>query len=143
MISGPHTPLHSTILDLFPSGEREPAWVALVRSGRIHISFDGKTHLQVFLRGDDPKQASADNYSVIRHCLGLVFDMVTEPLHVDVFAYRNDYKASELRLNREPHSFSQESFEPDEGKISRERYVKHRFFSGAGDGRLVGVVGFC
>ena len=30
-----------------------------------------------------------------------------------------------------------------EERFSRERYVKHRFYSGAGAGRLPGVVEFC
>jgi hypothetical protein len=101
MMAGPDELAHSTVMDLFPGGEREPAWVALVRGGRLHISTDCKTHARVFLLGDDPQEAYLKHYSVVRHCLGVLAQMAEEELKVDVFAYQHEYETSELRLNRE------------------------------------------
>ncbi len=105
------TPCHS-ILDFFPSGERQPAWVAIFRGGRIHIVTDDKNHAKVFLLGVDPKQAYFQNYSVVRHCLGMLSRLANGSVNVDVFAYHNDYTNSELRLNTKPYSFRSNAFGP-------------------------------
>ncbi|MEI6632565.1 MAG: hypothetical protein WCP22_01970 [Chlamydiota bacterium] len=105
------TPCHS-VLDFFTPGERQPAWVAILRGGRIHIVTDDKNHAKVFLLGDDPKQAYSRNYSVVRHCLSMLSRLANGDLNVDVFAYHNDYARSELRLNTRPYSFRANAFEP-------------------------------
>ena len=44
------TPCHN-VLDFFAPGERQPAWVAIFRGGRIHIVTDDKNHAKIFLLG--------------------------------------------------------------------------------------------
>jgi hypothetical protein len=105
------TPCHS-VLDFFALGERQPAWVAIFRGGRIHIVTDDNNHTKVFLLGDDPKQAYSQNYSVVRHCLSMLSQLAKGDINVDVFAYHNDYANSELRLNTKPYSFRTNAFAP-------------------------------
>ena len=111
-IKGPdRTPCHS-VLDFFSQTGRQPAWVAILRGGRIHIVTDDNNHAKVFLLGDDPQQAYSQNYSVVRHCLSMLSDVAKGEITVDVFAYHNDYGDAELRLNSKPYSFRANAFEP-------------------------------
>ena len=105
------TPCHN-VLDFFTPGERQPAWVAILRGGRVHIVTDDKNHAKVFLLGNDPKQAYSQHYSVIRHCLSMLCGLGNGDLNVDVFAYHNEYASSELKLNTKPYSFRARAFEP-------------------------------
>jgi len=116
------TPCHS-VLDFFAPGEPQPAWVAILRGGRIHIVTDDKNHAKVFLLGDDPKQAYSQNYSVIRHCLSMLCGLGNRDLNVDVFAYHNDYASSELRLNTRSYSFRANAFEPRKAIIDLDALV--------------------
>ena len=112
IVQGPdQIPCHN-VLDFFTSGERQPAWVAILRGGRIHIVTDDKNHAKVFLLGDDPKQAYSQHYSVIRHCLSMLCGIGNGDLNVDVFAYHNEYASSELKLNTKPYSFRANTFDP-------------------------------
>ncbi len=110
-------PSHS-VLDFFALGERQPAWVAILRGGRIHIVTDDKNHTKVFLLGDDPQQSYSQNYSVVRHCLSMLSRLAKGDLNVDVFAYHNDYANSELRLNTTPYSFRAHAFEPRKASLN-------------------------
>src|SRR5208337_382504 len=87
MIIGPGGSPHSPVTDMFPEGQREPAWVALIRSGRIFITTNGNSEVRVFLRGDDPQKAYDDNYSVLRHCFADLSDIAGNPIVVEVFTY--------------------------------------------------------
>lgn len=110
--NGPDKMPHHSVVDFFPVGSRQPAWVAILRGGRIHICTDDKDHVKVFLLGDDPRQAYGENYSVIRHCLAMLQRHATGgALQVDVFAYHNEYPTSELKLNPEPYPFREASFD--------------------------------
>ncbi len=127
IVQGPdQIPCHN-VLDFFPSGERQPAWVAILRGGRIHIVTDDKNHAKVFLLGDDPKQAYSQNYSVIRHCLSMLCGIGNGNLNVDVFAYHNEYASSELRLNTKPYSFRANAF--DSRKVSLDLDALVAFFA--------------
>jgi phage FluMu protein Com len=110
MISGSDRLPHNSVIDAYPVGSAQPAWVAILRGGRIQLTADNQNHTRVFLLGDDPEKSYQDNYSVIRHCLNALTPSDGSPLNVDVFAYRNDYASSELRLNLNPYSISAASF---------------------------------
>ena len=109
---GPLDPPGHNIADYFPPETSQPAWVAILRGGRIHIATDEQGRAWVFLPGEDPEQAYQKHYSVIRHSLKMLSDSQSGVLNVDVYAYRNDYAASELRLNRKPWSFRAGVFPP-------------------------------
>jgi phage FluMu protein Com len=112
MLSGSDKIPHSSVIEAYQVGSAQPAWVAILRGGRIHVTADNKNHARVFLLGDDPEKSYQDNYSVIRHCLNALTPSDGSPLNVDVYAYSNDYASSELRLNLNPYSISASSFPP-------------------------------
>jgi len=107
---GPDQRAFHSVMDFFEPGLSQPAWAAIFQGGRIHIVTDDGNHAKVFLRGDDPQIAYDRNYSVIRHCLGLLCRRALVDLSVDVYAYQNDYARSELRLNARPYSFQAHDF---------------------------------
>ncbi|MHC1725456.1 MAG: hypothetical protein AB9866_05490 [Syntrophobacteraceae bacterium] len=112
MIAGSDGIPHSSVIDAYPIGSAQPAWVAIFRGGRIYVTADNKNHARVFLLGDDPEKSYKANYTVFRHCLNALTPSDGSALNVDVFAYRNDYSSSELRLNLNPYSVSAPSFPP-------------------------------
>ncbi len=112
MISGSDQRPHYSVIEEYPVGSAQPAWAAILRGGRIHITTDGKDHVRVFLLGDDSEKAYLDNYSVIRHCLNSLTPTDGSNLKVDVFAYKNDYPKSELRLNLSPYTATATAFPP-------------------------------
>jgi len=114
MTSEPEKVPHNNIIDAYPLGSAQPAWASILRGGRIHITTDYKNHVNAFILGNDPKKAYHDNYSLIRHCLNALLSPKDSPLTVKVFAYKNDYAKSELRLNIGPYVVSASSF-PSKG----------------------------
>jgi len=110
MLNGPDDLPHTDVVDHFPPGSAQPAWVAIFRGGRIHLVADGRDHVRVFLLGDTPEAAYEHYYSVIHHCLNGLIPSDGHPLTVEVFAYTNDYAASELRLNTRGYEVSGTSF---------------------------------
>lgn len=117
MLSGPDEFPHRSIVDYFPKDQPRPAWAAIVEEGRIALTTDRRGHARIFLRGRDPEQAYRENYSVIRHCLASLAEEA-KPLRVEVFAYENDYFATELLLNPVPYRFEASAFPPPAGKVS-------------------------
>jgi hypothetical protein len=110
MIIGPDDLPQYSVVDCFPEGSRQPAWVAILRGGRIFISTDYQKMARVFLLGDDPEKAYKNNYGVIRHCLsGLLSDDGSE-LKVMVYSYRNKYAESKIELNLVPYIVETSSF---------------------------------
>ena len=148
MITGPDDIPCSTVIDLFPNSKGEPAWVAILRGGRIHMVWNGKTRVKIFLLGDNAKQAYSEQYSVIRHCLGILSRLTNKELQIDIFAYLNDYTASQLRLNSEPYSISASSFDSiTEKTLDLEEFVdffaKGSVLTGGRlrrDGELIGLL---
>jgi len=69
MLQGPDELPHTSVVEDFPSGSQQPAWVAIFRGGRIHAVADGRDHVRLFLPGQTPEAAYEEHYSVIRHCL--------------------------------------------------------------------------
>ena len=114
MLSGPDEFPHRSIVDYFPKDQPRPAWAAILAQGRIALTTDRRGHVRIFLRGRDPGRAYRDNYSVIRHCLASLAEE-TKPLRVEVFAYENDYFATELLLDPVPYRFEASAFPPPAG----------------------------
>jgi hypothetical protein len=117
MINGPDKTPHHNVVDYFPAGAPQPAWVGILRGGRIYISTDDEHHAKVFLLGDDPERCYKENYSVIRHCLAMLLRHAQGELEVDTFAYHNDYQTSELRINTIPYSLRATSFDSDKTNL--------------------------
>ena len=116
MLAGPDALPHRPIVDYFPQDQPRPAWAAILAQGRIALTTDRRGHARIFLRGRNPEQAYRENYSVIRHCLASLAEEA-KPLRVDVFAYENDYFATELLLNPVPYRFEASAFPPPAGKV--------------------------
>ncbi len=99
MLKGPDPLPYTTVTDYYESGTVQPAWAAIFRGGRIHAVADGRDHVRLFLRGEEPEAAYAEHYSVVRRCLNALVPSDGQPLQVEVYAYQHDYATSELRLN--------------------------------------------
>ena len=130
-----HAPF-SSIMDLFPVGTSEPAWVALFRSGRIHCTTDGRSHVRLYLIGTNPHDAYHNNYSTIRHCL-IVLQRLSasrfgiQEITIDVFAYRNEYQSRELILNCIPYTVTQSAFRTDKEVLLNLKALTKFFATGA------------
>jgi hypothetical protein len=111
MLSGADPNPQSSLAERYPAGAAQPAWAAILRSGKYFVSTDGQGRARVFVPGDEPRTAYRHAYSVIRHPLAAAI-VPGVPLQVDVFAYRNDYAAAELRLDPAPYRFRAQSFPP-------------------------------
>jgi len=101
------------ILERWPSGAPQPAWVALFREGKYRAVADGEGRVRLFLPGDDAAGAWRKHYPVVRHCLAALAEAAGVPLTVEVFAYRNDYRKQEFRLHLRPVTVGGASFPPD------------------------------
>jgi len=111
MISGADPIPQTSLAERYPAGVAQPAWAAILREGKYFVSTDGQGHARVFVPGDDPRAAYRRAYSLLRHPLAAALTPGA-PLEVEVFSYRNDYAAAELRLNPAPHRFRAQSFPP-------------------------------
>jgi hypothetical protein len=97
------------VCEAYSVGSRQPAWATILRGGRIRVVTDGQAHCRVFLVGDDPRRAYANEYHVLRHCLnGLVRS--GSGLTAEIYAFQHDYSGSELRLNTRPYTVSAPDF---------------------------------
>jgi hypothetical protein len=114
MVSGADRVPHSSVVQAYPPGSAQPAWASIFRGGRIRVTTDEEDHARVFLLGDDPQKSYEDNYSVIRHCLNALVPANSSTLNVEVYAYKNDYSNSELRLNLNPYLLCASAF-PSKG----------------------------
>ncbi len=127
MLQGPDELPHRSVVEHFPPGSPQPAWVALFRGGRIHAVADGRDHVRLFLPGQTPEAAYKEHYSVIRHCLNGLVPPNGHPLRVEVIAYENNYPASVLKLNTRCHQVSDTSFPPE--KMQPDLAALSEFFS--------------
>jgi hypothetical protein len=132
MIFGPDLPPHSNIADYFQIGLEQPAWVALLKGGRIFLTTDYKNHVRVFLLGDDPKISYEKNYSIIRHCLSGLLPDDGSHLKTEVFSYKNNYETSELELNLKPYVLEAVNFPLPAGIIPLDLVGLEDFFSNGG-----------
>lgn len=114
----PDSPIgFAPICDSFPAGSAQPAWAALVRSGSMHISTDGKGSVRLYLpvsnagRSVDASAAYKARYSVLRHPLAWLADKNGgKPLSVEVFCFDNDYARKTLRLSLRTEVFAEGRF---------------------------------
>jgi len=111
MLSGADPVSQTSLTDRYPEGSAQPAWVALLREGKYFVSADGRGRARVFVPGDDPRSAYRGAYSVLRHPLSAALPTQGQ-LQVEVYAYHNDFAATELRLNPAPYRFRSRSFPP-------------------------------
>jgi hypothetical protein len=112
MIAGPDARPQRDIAARYPPGSAAPAWVALFRGGRYLLTGDGAGRARLFLPGESPAAAWREHYSVVRHALATLLPADGSPLTVEVFAYRNDYRAGELRLRLQRRTYTRRAFPP-------------------------------
>lgn len=136
LLKGPDAYPYHSVIDHFPVGTRQPAWVAILRGGRISIMTDNQDHVRIFLPGESPRAAYEQNYPVVRHCLGALLVDPGTGLNVEVYAYRHEYSKSELYLNERPYVFNAKEFAPPR-KTSLDLDGLSEFF--AAGGQLEGV----
>lgn len=127
MSNGPDQNHHINIVDLFPIGEKQPAWVALFR-GHFVITSDFIKHVRVFLPGEDAETAYRDNYCLIRHCLSGLLPNDGSKLTVEVYSYKNHYFTQELSLNLNPYTFESADFLKPSNKIAIDLAGLESFF---------------
>ncbi|KPL14943.1 hypothetical protein AMJ74_02465 [candidate division WOR_3 bacterium SM1_77] len=118
LIVGPDQYPHHNLIDHYPVGSEQPAWVALLRSGKICVMIDNQHHARVFLPGYNAEIAYEDNYSIIRHCLTALVPDDGSELAVDVYAYQHDYTTSTLTLFLIPYSFKSKDFPKPTGLVA-------------------------
>jgi len=132
MLRGPDlTPQHN-VVDHFPVGSKQPAWVAVFRGGRVFVTTDNKNHARVFLLGEKPKEAYNHNYLAIRHCLAGLLPDDGSNLVVEVYAYKNNYKKCELALNPEPYLYETSAFPASADTIPLDLFGLKEFFEKGG-----------
>ena len=83
--------------------------------------------------GEDAETAYKDNYSVIRHCLYGLLHKEGAALNIEVYAYKNDYSKSELRLNLLPYKVKATSFPNEANKIALDLLGLESFFNEGGE----------
>jgi hypothetical protein len=137
LINGPDATPHRNVIDHFPLGTTQPAWVAIFRGGRIFVSADNKNHARIFLIGDNPRDAYTKNYSIIRHCLSGLLPADGSNLKMDVYSYRNNYEKSELQLCLMPYTFEASSFPLPDRIVPLDLEGLEQFFEK--DGELEGA----
>ena len=106
----------TNIVDKYPIGQEQPAWVVLFRSGKMSAYTDNNRTVRLFLNGQNPQTAYLENYSVIRHLLNSLKPSWGK-LQVEIYAFQNDYRTLSLRLNSTPAYLSGSGFGTPAGKI--------------------------
>ena len=115
MLNGPDPYPHQDVVDNYPIGSKQPAWVAIFRGGRIVVWADYRNHARLFLPGGSPRQAYESHYPIVRHCLKALLPEDGSSLNVEVFSYQHDYGRSELSLNDSPYGFEATDFASPQG----------------------------
>ncbi|HEY6000813.1 MAG TPA: hypothetical protein VI078_16120, partial [bacterium] len=113
MVFGPDQEPRTDVLERWPPGSPQPAWVALFRGGRYRAAADRKGRVRLFLPGTDAAAAWREHYPVVRHCLAALAADVGAALTVEIFAYRNDYRRRELMLSLRPATVTAADFPPE------------------------------
>lgn len=116
MVFGPDQAPRRDVVERWPPGSPQPAWVALFR-GRYRAVADAEGRVRLFLPGDDAAAAWRNHYPAVRHCLNTLADAAGAPLAIEIFAYRNDYRKRELRLSLRPATVGGASFPPDRAPL--------------------------
>ena len=123
---------YRNVIDFYPVATKQPAWVAIFRNGRIFTTADSNNHARFFLLGDNPETAYKTNYSLIRHCLRALLPKDGSNLFVEVFAYKNNYRSSELELNLDPYTLKASSFSAPKGTVPLDLAGLEDFFNKKG-----------
>jgi hypothetical protein len=123
---------YRNVIDSYPVATKQPAWVAMFRNGRIFATADSNNHARFFLLGDNPETAYKTNYSLIRHCLRALLPADGSNLFVEVFAYKNNYRSSELEFNLAPYTLKASSFSAPKGTVPLDLAGLEDFFNKKG-----------
>ncbi len=121
---------YRSVVDYFPVGSAQPAWVAILRGGRVLVQSDGDRGARIFLPGESAHSAYDLWYPVIRHALSSLARVSGDTLRVAVYAYRHRYSRSELELNPRPWLISAARFPVPAGKIPLDLSLLAAFFQG-------------
>jgi hypothetical protein len=91
------------ILDNYPIGSNQPAWVSLFREGHYQLYYNKKI-IRIFIKGKNPELSYNQNYSVIRHPINdILASESTNIQKIEVYVFSNNYSTCELRLNTIPY----------------------------------------
>jgi hypothetical protein len=118
----------------FQPGAPQPAWGALLRSGRFWLTADGRGRARLFLPGDDPGSAWRSHYPLVRHALASIPPADGAPLEIEIYAFRNRVEKAELWFDPTPRVIRRRTFGPDRDPLDLDA-LKAFFAAG---GRLEG-----
>lgn len=118
-----------SLAETYAPGVAQPAWAAIVRSGRIVVTDDGNATATAFLPGNDAEQAYRTNYSVLRHMLLALLPPDPTALKVFAYAYVNNFSPCELHLNLDPYVVAATDFPPLAGKTPIDIVGLREFFN--------------
>jgi len=91
------------IIDNYPIGSNQPAWVALFREGHYQLYYN-KNIIRVFTKGKNPELSYNQNYSIIRHPINdILASKSTNIQKIEIYVFSNNYSTCELRLNTIPY----------------------------------------
>jgi len=89
--------------DLFPEGEKQPAWADLVRSRHYLVLSDGNGYARIFIPGNNAQSAYQQEYKVLRHVINWLWSSTETEWNVDIYAYQNNLATQKLILNTTPY----------------------------------------
>jgi hypothetical protein len=93
----------TNIIDHYPVGSEQPAWVALFREGH-YVLYYNQHVIRVFINGSDPEISYESHYSVIRHPINDVLASNSVNIKkIAIYAFTNDYSSCEIKLNTIPY----------------------------------------
>ena len=110
-VNGPDTLPSVNILDQYPVGSEQPAWVALFREGHFQLYYN--EHLiRLFIKGTDPNRAVEVQLPVIRLAVNDIINSPNMSIEkIEVYTFVNNYATTELRLNLNPAVFAVADFD--------------------------------
>jgi len=120
------------VVDAYPIGSPQPAWVAIFNSGRILVTTNYKGYARVYLPGKNPRNEYKKNYSIIRHCLGGLLSEDGSRLIVEVYTYKNNYTNSTLLLNLQSYKIATNGFPSPENRMPLDLAGLEEFFQKGG-----------
>ncbi|MCK5127078.1 MAG: hypothetical protein KAR42_12565 [candidate division Zixibacteria bacterium] len=110
-INGPDTLPLINILNHYPIGSAQPAWVALFREGHYQLYYNKKI-IRVFIKGAYVSHSLERHQSVIRHAIRDVINSEHTAIEkIEIYSFLNDYAPTSIRLNTEPLSFTLDEFD--------------------------------
>ncbi len=119
------------VVDKYPVGSEQPAWVALFRSGKMSAYTDNQKTVRLFLQGQNPQNAYNNNYSIVRHLLNTL-KPAWGKLQVEIYAFENNYSTLSLKLNPTPAVINGSYFGTPSGKTPLDLNGLSDFFNQGG-----------